>query len=310
VKGPPLRKGATARLLASALRAEDGPSNEPSEEASKNSTEARRERRRLSPEFMGGASHLSGLATRAFMDAASAGKVSWDATTTRPLPMDGPMGGEKARASMREGLSGGGSSARPAAWEATCNVPALVVSEPRLWSPDEPFLYDLKVTLKQDLVDPASALTRRQPGAVHGSATVLGSATGQSRGTFGRLADSTPPSDGADEDRDGLSVESVTIDEVWSYGAMREVGRARGPDGHLRMTLNGSPLFHLGTLDQGWWPDGLLTPPSDAAQASAAATEKNHVLFSAASHRFLCLSSPPPLVRCTTLSSSRRRGTT
>ena len=29
--------------------------------------------------------------------------------------------------------------------------------------------------------------------------------------------------------------------------------------------LNNKPLFHYGTLDQGWWPDGLLTPPSDAA---------------------------------------------
>lgn len=47
---------------------------------------------------------------------------------------------------------------------------------------------------------------------------------------------------------------------------MREVGRARTADGHLRLTLNGQPLFQLGVLDQGWWPDGLLTPPSDAAQ--------------------------------------------
>jgi hypothetical protein len=31
------------------------------------------------------------------------------------------------------------------------------------------------------------------------------------------------------------------------------------------MTLNGKPIFHLGPLDQGWWPDGLLTPPSDEA---------------------------------------------
>jgi beta-galactosidase/beta-glucuronidase len=39
----------------------------------------------------------------------------------------------------------------------------------------------------------------------------------------------------------------------------------RDKDGHLRMTLNGQPIFHLGPLDQGWWPDGLLTPPSDEA---------------------------------------------
>jgi beta-galactosidase len=58
------------------------------------------------------------------------------------------------------------------------------------------------------------------------------------------------------------------LDEVRSYAAVREVGRLRDSLGHLRLTLNGQPLFHLGTLDQGWWPDGLLTPPSDAAQAS------------------------------------------
>ena len=56
------------------------------------------------------------------------------------------------------------------------------------------------------------------------------------------------------------------LDEVASYAGVREVGRLRDSLGHLRLTLNGQPLFHLGTLDQGWWPDGLLTPPSDAAQ--------------------------------------------
>ncbi len=36
-------------------------------------------------------------------------------------------------------------------------------------------------------------------------------------------------------------------------------------DGHWRFTLNGKTIFHWGPLDQGWWPDGLLTPPSDEA---------------------------------------------
>ena len=35
--------------------------------------------------------------------------------------------------------------------------------------------------------------------------------------------------------------------------------------GQHRLTLNGETVFQLGPLDQGWWPDGLLTPPSDAA---------------------------------------------
>lgn len=55
------------------------------------------------------------------------------------------------------------------------------------------------------------------------------------------------------------------IDRVESYAAMRELGVQRGSAGHLRMTLNGEVIFHYGPLDQGWWPDGLLTPPSDQA---------------------------------------------
>ena len=55
------------------------------------------------------------------------------------------------------------------------------------------------------------------------------------------------------------------VDTVESYAAMREVGMLRGPAGHIRITLNGKVVFHYGPLDQGWWPDGLLTPPSDEA---------------------------------------------
>lgn len=57
-------------------------------------------------------------------------------------------------------------------------------------------------------------------------------------------------------------------DVVESYFAFRETTVAKDADGHLRLHLNGKPVFHLGTLDQGWWPDGLLTPPSDAAMLS------------------------------------------
>lgn len=57
-------------------------------------------------------------------------------------------------------------------------------------------------------------------------------------------------------------------DTVKSCVGLRETSVAKAPDGHLRFHLNGRPLFHFGTLDQGWWPDGLLTPPSDAAMRS------------------------------------------
>ena len=60
----------------------------------------------------------------------------------------------------------------------------------------------------------------------------------------------------------------VGEDKVLSYFGIRETGIERDDDGHLRFTLNGEPIFHWGTLDQGWWPDGLLTPPSDEAMAS------------------------------------------
>ncbi len=55
------------------------------------------------------------------------------------------------------------------------------------------------------------------------------------------------------------------IDSVKSYAGVRSVGKQQSADGHWRLTLNGQPIFHWGPLDQGWWPDGLLTPPSDAA---------------------------------------------
>lgn len=58
------------------------------------------------------------------------------------------------------------------------------------------------------------------------------------------------------------------LDRVSSYVGFREVGTHQDAMGQLRMTLNGRPVFHLGPLDQGWWPDGLLTPPSDAAMLS------------------------------------------
>ena len=55
------------------------------------------------------------------------------------------------------------------------------------------------------------------------------------------------------------------IDKVESYTGIRSVGKIKDKNGHWRFTLNGKVIFHWGPLDQGWWPDGLLTPPSDQA---------------------------------------------
>jgi hypothetical protein len=90
----------------------------------------------------------------------------------------------------------------------------LPVPQPRLWSPDDPFLYDLRIAL-------------RDGGA--------GAAAGNA------------------------------VDSVASYFGMRTVGRMRDARGFERITLNGEPVFQVGPLDQGWWPDGLYTAPSDEA---------------------------------------------
>jgi len=88
------------------------------------------------------------------------------------------------------------------------NETDLAISDPELWSPDHPFLYDLKI-------------------AVHRK--------------------------------------NKTIDEVAGYFAMRKISMATDNNGIQRMMLNNEFVFQYGPLDQGWWPDGLYTAPSDEA---------------------------------------------
>jgi hypothetical protein len=83
----------------------------------------------------------------------------------------------------------------------------ISISQPKSWSPDSPFLYDIKMSLVKG---------------------------------------------------------SDTIETVTSYFGMRKISLGDGPYGK-ELFLNNKPLFHYGTLDQGWWPDGLHTPPSDEA---------------------------------------------
>jgi beta-galactosidase/beta-glucuronidase len=85
---------------------------------------------------------------------------------------------------------------------------SLSIPNPKLWSPEDPHLYDLKVRLVR---------------------------------------------------------EGQVLDEVGSYFAMRKFGLTRDAEGHLRFALNGEPLFLYGPLDQGYFPDGLYTPPSEEA---------------------------------------------
>jgi hypothetical protein len=58
------------------------------------------------------------------------------------------------------------------------------------------------------------------------------------------------------------------IDRVESYTGMRSVGIGRDERGIQRLLLNGKPYFQVGPLDQGFWPDGIYTAPTDAALRS------------------------------------------
>lgn len=88
------------------------------------------------------------------------------------------------------------------------SVIQLPIPHARLWSPADPFLYDLQVRL-----------TKR----------------------------------------------NKTIDEVRSYFGMRKVSIAKDNKGIDRIFLNNQPYYNLGLLDQGFWPDGLYTAPTDEA---------------------------------------------
>ena len=84
----------------------------------------------------------------------------------------------------------------------------LKISNPQLWSPASPSLYDLKV-----------AVLRK----------------------------------------------GKVVDEIGSYFAMRKISMEEDANGIQRMMLNNEFVFQYGPLDQGWWPDGLYTAPTDEA---------------------------------------------
>jgi beta-galactosidase/beta-glucuronidase len=85
----------------------------------------------------------------------------------------------------------------------------LAVPDAKLWSPESPFLYDLRVTV--------------------------------------------------------LGANGKPADEVKSYFGMRKISMTRDAQGRQRIQLNNTNYFQFGPLDQGWWPDGLYTAPTDEA---------------------------------------------
>ena len=64
-----------------------------------------------------------------------------------------------------------------------------------------------------------------------------------------------------------LSKKGKIVDKVKSYAAMRKFSKKRGEDNIIRLQLNNEDYFQFGTLDQGYWPDGLYTAPTDEALA-------------------------------------------
>ncbi len=121
----------------------------------------------------------------------------------------------------------------------------LAIPGAHLWSPDDPFLYDLKAELLT-VRDPYAGLKERDRAAYDARFT---------RAESDRYA-AAQPVGGA-------------RDTVQAYFAMRKISVGQGPvQGQPVLLLNNQPLFHNGTLDQGWWPDGLLTPPSEEAMKS------------------------------------------
>ena len=62
-----------------------------------------------------------------------------------------------------------------------------------------------------------------------------------------------------------LVKDGKVIDKVKAYTAFRKSSEVRDAAGYRRIGLNGAPYFQYGPLDQGWWPDGLYSAPTDEA---------------------------------------------
>jgi beta-galactosidase/beta-glucuronidase len=121
----------------------------------------------------------------------------------------------------------------------------LAIPNARLWSPDDPYLYDLKAELVT-VADPYAGQEERDRKAYDARFTA-----------------------GEDRTYAAARIAGTPRDMVDTYFAMRKISVGPGNvAGQPAMLLNNKPLFQNGTLDQGWWPDGLYTPPSEEAMKS------------------------------------------
>ena len=71
-----------------------------------------------------------------------------------------------------------------------------------------------------------------------------------------------------------LDISLKSGDSVKSYFGMRKIQVRKDSAGFNRLFLNNAPVFQIGPLDQGWWPDGLYTAPTDEALKSDIVTLK------------------------------------
>ncbi|AQT69112.1 Beta-galactosidase [Anaerohalosphaera lusitana] len=86
------------------------------------------------------------------------------------------------------------------------------------------------------------------------------------------------------------------IDSVDSYFGMRKIEVKKDEEGINRLFLNNEVVFQYGPLDQGWWPDGLFTPPTEEAMIYDIELTKDfgmnmarkHVKYECARWYYLC----------------------
>ena len=62
-----------------------------------------------------------------------------------------------------------------------------------------------------------------------------------------------------------VTLNGKTVDSIESYFAMRKISLGKDEKGINRLLLNNKPVFQMGPLDQGFWPDGIYTAPTDEA---------------------------------------------
>ena len=130
----------------------------------------------------------------------------------------------------------------------------LPVANPHLWSPDDPYLYDVELRFDASIGEQDGTGVAARPGS--GVGAQLGSDVSA---LLGGADASTQPSSDADADM------ARDADVVHSYCAFRTCEVVPDAQGTPRFCLNHRPLLLEGVLDQGYWSDGLLTPPADEA---------------------------------------------